>query len=182
MRLALSNSPTGQGRNQTQAPRCGPRASTRPLAKVGRSPSVVARSGRRWEDIEAVPAYVLPPVKSEELLAEEGRFVGEVIRVWLDEEWTPLEVHTRLGQATCEAYTNLRKQGEDEMGSILIGMSTSLMTFDFHDTFTSAFDVANKVSEVVMMRNGCDVCCVGEADKERFERVSTVPQRQELDV
>jgi hypothetical protein len=37
--------------------------------------------------------------------------------------------------------------------------------------FTSAFEVGNKVSELLMLRHGCDVCCTSEEDKARFVRV-----------
>jgi hypothetical protein len=34
-----------------------------------------------------------------------------MITLWLDEEWTPLEVHQRLGKAAAKAYATLRHQG-----------------------------------------------------------------------
>lgn len=34
-----------------------------------------------------------------------------MITLWLDEEWTPLEVHQRLGKAAAKAYAALRQQG-----------------------------------------------------------------------
>jgi hypothetical protein len=40
-----------------------------------------------------------------------------------------------------------------------------------HAAFTSAFEVGNKVSELLMLRQGCDVCCTSEEDKARFVRV-----------
>lgn len=72
------------------------------------------------------------------------------VTTWLDEEWTPLEVHARVGEAAASAYADLRAAGKQEMGDILLGLSSELLSVEaekrlFHDTFTGAFEVANKV-------------------------------------
>mmetsp|Transcript_6286 Transcript_6286/g.13831 ORF Transcript_6286/g.13831 Transcript_6286/m.13831 type:complete len:203 (-) Transcript_6286:529-1137(-) len=126
-------------------------------------------SGR---DVQPVEAFELQPVASIDVLDEERRWVAAQVTAWLNEEWTPLDVHTALGNAAADAYCSLRVQGENEMGSILLGLSSQLMSFDFFDTFTDPFEVSNKVVELVMMRSGCDVCCTSPADKERMTRVS----------
>ena len=41
-----------------------------------------------------------------------------------------------------QAYTSLRAQGEDDMGSLVLGMSNELLELDFRDTFTNAFEVS----------------------------------------
>lgn len=38
----------------------------------------------------------------------------------------------------------LRHEGSDELGDILLGISSRLQTFDFQDTFTDAFEVGLK--------------------------------------
>lgn len=95
-----------------------------------------------------------------------------MIALWLDEEWTPLEVHKQLGVATGEAYVRLRQAGENEAGPLLLGLSSELMAFNFRETFTGPFEVANKVIEMLMMDIGTDVCCTSEEDKERMGRVN----------
>ncbi len=37
--------------------------------------------------------------------------LAKQVALWLDEEWTPLEVHTRLGHAAGEAYIQVRSRG-----------------------------------------------------------------------
>jgi hypothetical protein len=64
-----------------------------------------------------------------------------MVALWLDEEWTPLDVHKDLGQAAAEAYGNLRGSGETDMGDLLLGLSNELMTFNFRETFTGPFEV-----------------------------------------
>ena len=44
------------------------------------------------------------------------------------------------------------------------------MAFDFSDSFVSAFEVANKVIEMLMLRAGSEVCCVSEEDITREAR------------
>lgn len=63
------------------------------------------------------------------------------ITTWLDEEWTPLPAHAVVGAATAEAYCRLRAKGENEVGSILLGLGAELLSVNFYDTFTSAFEV-----------------------------------------
>jgi hypothetical protein len=41
---------------------------------------------------EGVDGVVLPSVTTVEDCAEDARLISDVVREWLDEEWTPLEV------------------------------------------------------------------------------------------
>eukprot|EP01023_Acetabularia_acetabulum_P010657 TRINITY_DN1484_c0_g3_i1.p1 TRINITY_DN1484_c0_g3~~TRINITY_DN1484_c0_g3_i1.p1 ORF type:complete len:168 (+),score=27.70 TRINITY_DN1484_c0_g3_i1:12-515(+) len=94
------------------------------------------------------------------------QWISSQIQQWLDDEWTPLEIHGDVGNAAAEAYAKLRDQGEDELNSVLLGMGQELLTFNYRDTFVSAFDVANKVSDMLMMRMGIDVCCTSQSPEE----------------
>jgi len=58
-----------------------------------------------------------------------------------------------------------------DIGSILLGIGAELQAFDFQETFTDAFEVANKVAELLMVNQGCDVCCRSDDDRERTERI-----------
>ena len=96
-----------------------------------------------------------------------------MLALWLDEEWTPLPVHEEVGQATARLYTSIRQIGmEDEVGDVVLGLAQGLLSFNFRETFVSAFDVANKSVEFLMIKRspGCDVCCVSERDREAIER------------
>ena len=64
----------------------------------------------------------------------------------------------------------MRRNGVDDMGGLVLGIATDLLTFDFMESFTDAFEVANKCSEILMLRAGVEVCCVGELDISRIAR------------
>jgi hypothetical protein len=97
-----------------------------------------------------------------------------VIAFWLDEEWAPLEVHGRLGEAAGEAYVTCRldeTQAVEDYGDLVLQLASTLDTFpDYKDTFVNNFDVANKVVEILMLRQGVDVCCTDADMLIRFER------------
>lgn len=40
-----------------------------------------------------------------------------------------------------QAYAKVREQGEDEVGGVLLGMSSELLSFDYTETFVDAFEV-----------------------------------------
>lgn len=93
-----------------------------------------------------------------------------MIAMWLDEEWTPLEVHKELGQAAGDAYVKCRQHGDDDVSSLVLSISNELLSFNYRETFTNAFEVGNKVVEMLMMRSGVDVCCTTEDDAARMQR------------
>lgn len=108
----------------------------------------------------AAPADVVLPsvLDASELQAQQKWLAGE-IELWLNDEWTKLDVHQALGEATAQAYGKTRLQGSDEIGEVLLSISSELLTFDFKETFVNAFDVANKAAELLMQGMGREVCC-----------------------
>jgi hypothetical protein len=64
-----------------------------------------------------------------------------MIASWLDEEWTPLHVHQELGAAAGDAYVACRKAGDDDMSSLVLGLSNELLAFNYRETFVNAFEV-----------------------------------------
>ena len=124
------------------------------------------------DDIEPIPAATLPLLNSMDEIYEESRWISGMIREWLDEEWTPLDIHNDLGEAAAKIYVDLRQEGvENEVGDIILGLGSGLMSFNFREAFVGPFDVANKVAELLMLKkSGCDVCCVSDKDKEAIER------------
>lgn len=71
-----------------------------------------------------------------------------MIASWLDEEWAPLEVHQQLGQAAGAAYVTCRQRGDDDMSSLVLGLSNELLAFNYRETFVNAFEV-----------RWCHCCC-----------------------
>ena len=52
-------------------------------------------------------------------------------------------VHQVLLLIPLQAYGKARLQGTDEIGSVLMSISSDLLAFDFKETFVNAFDVSN---------------------------------------
>lgn len=67
--------------------------------------------------------------------------ISSIISTWLDEEWTPLDVHQQLGEAAGAAYVTCRQQGDDDMSSLVLGLSNELLAFNYRETFVNAFEV-----------------------------------------
>ena len=67
-------------------------------------------------------------------------------------KWSLQEPHKELGLRAAEKCTSMRLEGCEDMGSLVMGVAADLIEFDFSDTFVNAFEVANKCSEILMMR------------------------------
>lgn len=58
------------------------------------------------------------------------------IATWLEDEWRAPqleEVHRGIGNAAAAAYVRARAQGLNEVGDILLAVSTSLLDHDFNE-------------------------------------------------
>ncbi|KAI7836057.1 hypothetical protein COHA_010059 [Chlorella ohadii] len=124
--------------------------------------------------VEPVPPALLSALSSEDELAQEASWLAGMIQCWANEEWAAqelLEVHAQLGEATGQAYARLRRQeGVSEMGDLVLGLATELMTsYDFMPTFTSAFEVSNKATELLMQRSGITCSCGDPGAIARYE-------------
>ncbi|PRW57522.1 hypothetical protein C2E21_4288 [Chlorella sorokiniana] len=154
------------------------------IAHPCRRRSVQAAAAARPEDeIEPVPPALLSALSSEDELQQEAGWLSDMIQCWLDEEWAAqelLEVHAQLGAATGQAYVRLRRQeGVSEMGDLVLGLATELMTsFDFMPTFTSAFEVSNKATELLMLRGGVTCSCSDPGAIARYEAALAADRQQ----
>lgn len=59
-----------------------------------------------------------------------------IITLWLDQEWTKLDVHKAVGDASARAYLAARHNGAVDMGDLVLDISSHLSEFDFDETFT----------------------------------------------
>ena len=104
----------------------------------------------------------------------EVKWLGGMLKLWLDDEWSLQEPHKELGLRAAEKCTAMRLEGCEEMGSLVMGVAAELIEFDFSDTFVNAFEVANKCSEILMMREGYEVCCINKDDVSRQARYEEI--------
>ena len=103
------------------------------------------------------------------------RWIAGMVRFWLDEEWERgATVNARVGDAVAASFAArvdaMDAREEEPLQRLVFGLAEDLLSFDFSDTFVSAFEVSNKVIEMLMLRAGIDVCCVGEEDVTRADR------------
>jgi len=128
---------------------------------------------------EDVPSIEFPPLSTPQQLDQEQQWVSNMVRLWLNEEWTPLYIHKDLGDAAGKAYKSQRLAGCNEAGDVLLGLSSDLLAFNYRDTFVNGFEVANKVIELLMLRQGCDVCCTSESDRNAIDRYENMLQEEQ---
>lgn len=156
--------------------------SSRTCRRAAKSPAT--RCHASIDDIEPVPGATLPSLSSADDIQFEAAWLAGIIRLWLDEEWTPLEVHRDLGAAAAALYVGLREAGaEGDVADIVLGLGQGLAAgFNFREAFVGPFDVANKVVEILMIkRSGANVCCVSEAQRADLDRWDAAV-REELGV
>lgn len=93
----------------------------------------------------------------------DGRFLKEAITKYLDKEWIQLDVHRKLGLEVESIYVRARNLGTTDLGDIIMDVGTSLEMMDMKDAFVGAWDVANKFSDLMMVRLDRELCaCSGD--------------------
>jgi hypothetical protein len=97
-------------------------------------------------------------------------YIAGMLKLWLDDEWSVQQPHTALGLQAANKCVAMRLKGCEEMGSLVMGVQQDLLSFDFSDTFVNSFEVANKTSEILMMKEGYEVCCLSKEDETRQAR------------
>jgi len=94
---------------------------------------------------------------------ETGAYLQRCVTEWLDEEFITQKVHEKIGRRCREIYVDIRKEGIDEIGEFLITCGTRLEGEDFQDAFVNCWDVANKCSDLLMVRMKMELCqCAGD--------------------
>ena len=83
---------------------------------------------------------------------EVGIFLGNSIQKWLDDEYIPLNVHKVIGDNVKQTYLFQRIAGVNDLGEMMMDIGTSLETVDMNEAFVNAWDVANKVSDLLMIK------------------------------
>ena len=99
--------------------------------------------------------------------SKDAQWLGEQVIKWLDMEWIEQPVHSRIGKACSDLYFNGRQTGIIDLGEMLIEIGTGLESVSFNDpegdAYVNAWDVANKCSDLLMLRMNSDPCeCMGD--------------------
>eukprot|EP01041_Mallomonas_annulata_P001885 gene1885-3655_t len=94
---------------------------------------------------------------------EDSAFLSESVRTWLDKEYIPQHVHTNIGERVGEIYIYERSKGTNDLGQMLVSVGTALENFDMNDAFVNGWEVANKVSDLLLLRMNRELCaCAGD--------------------
>lgn len=103
---------------------------------------------------------------------KDGKWLGESIQSWLDKEWIVMDFHRKLGLEVENIYIQQRLKGVEDLGEMLMEVGTSLELYDMKEAFVSAWDVGNKVSDLLMVRLDRELCsCMG--DMSQFQSTSS---------
>eukprot|EP00747_Dinoflagellata_sp_TGD_P072511 gnl/TRDRNA2_/TRDRNA2_157512_c0_seq3.p1 gnl/TRDRNA2_/TRDRNA2_157512_c0~~gnl/TRDRNA2_/TRDRNA2_157512_c0_seq3.p1 ORF type:complete len:294 (+),score=24.70 gnl/TRDRNA2_/TRDRNA2_157512_c0_seq3:40-921(+) len=117
----------------------------------------------RDDEGKGVMPAVLPP-KGE----DDEVWLTFMIKRYLDDEWTPLPVHEKIGEAAAQVYSEARDAGLDDLTEILTQMFFGLEPIwnesGFDESFVGPFDVSNYAAEFLMARTGSDGCKCGIAE------------------
>lgn len=93
----------------------------------------------------------------------EADFLRWSVQEWLDKEFIVQPVHERIGSRCGEIYLSYRNLGVNDLGEMLIAVGTQLEGTDFGPAFVNPWDVANKVSDLLMVRMQRELCeCSGD--------------------
>lgn len=108
---------------------------------------------------------------------QDGNFLKESIQRWLDEEYIPQDCHLDLGNKVKNVYTTNRNKGVNDLGEMMMDVGTALESYDMGDAFVGPWDVANKVSDFLMVRLERELCaCAGDLSKfAKSNRVTEEP-------
>jgi hypothetical protein len=89
-------------------------------------------------------------------------WVTEEITLWLDQEWIQRDVHREMGQRAAESVRRMVVSGNAAVSAILFAVAEDLGAANFPRLFESdvnEWDVANKVSDLLLQSMDIDVCC-----------------------
>ena len=162
-------------RARDDAMRCATRVSSSAPSASCSSSSSRSRSRSRSRASRRASLADDARAQSAALDGVDPRWIAGMVRFWLDEEWERgATVNARVGDAVAASFAArvdaMDARQEEPLQRLVFGLAEDLLAFDFSDTFVSAFEVSNKVIEMLMLRAGIDVCCVGEEDVTRADR------------
>lgn len=93
----------------------------------------------------------------------DGNYLKNSIIKWLDNEYIVQPIHIEIGKEVEKIYIQERFLGVKDLGEMLMQVGTYLESFDMDNAFVNAWDIANKVSDLLMIRLKRELCsCSGD--------------------
>ena len=100
----------------------------------------------------------------------DGQWLGKSITRYLDNEWIQLPIHEKIGGIVSNVYIECRSRGVNDVGEILMNVGNTLENVDIIDSFVNAWDIGNKVSDLLMVRLDRELCsCAGDMDEYKVD-------------
>ena len=95
----------------------------------------------------------------------DGQWLGEAITRYLNDEWITLPIHQKIGDIVSSVYIECRSRGVNDVGEMLMNVGNTLENVDISESFVNAWDIGNKVSDLLMVRLDRELCsCAGNMD------------------
>jgi hypothetical protein len=89
-------------------------------------------------------------------------WLTEEITLWLDQDWIERDVHREMGERAAASVRQMVGKGDVGISAILFAVAEDLGAANFPRLFESdvnEWDVANKVSDLLLQSMRIDVCC-----------------------
>lgn len=186
-----------------EAPRSSfvaPRSTTKRRTLVANSAAPSPSSSSSDLDAPPPPPLRLPGADEDPAAhARNAAAIARYVRRFLDEEWRlELEDHGRLGAAAAAAYRRVVAEasvsaasvaaptdppGRLDVGDVLLAVASDLSARPelFAETFTDAFETANKVAELLVhgLSGGKTECgCVSESSVELMDEAFEFAEKE----
>eukprot|EP00747_Dinoflagellata_sp_TGD_P072512 gnl/TRDRNA2_/TRDRNA2_157512_c0_seq4.p1 gnl/TRDRNA2_/TRDRNA2_157512_c0~~gnl/TRDRNA2_/TRDRNA2_157512_c0_seq4.p1 ORF type:complete len:308 (+),score=32.15 gnl/TRDRNA2_/TRDRNA2_157512_c0_seq4:40-963(+) len=124
----------------------------------------------RDDEGKGVMPAVLPP-KGE----DDEVWLTFMIKRYLDDEWTKLDVHDRIGAAAGKLYREARATGENDLTFVHLQMISGLEEIwkseGFKEAFEGPCDIANRAAEFLMLKIGREVWSYGQSNEQMNEKL-----------
>eukprot|EP00747_Dinoflagellata_sp_TGD_P072510 gnl/TRDRNA2_/TRDRNA2_157512_c0_seq2.p1 gnl/TRDRNA2_/TRDRNA2_157512_c0~~gnl/TRDRNA2_/TRDRNA2_157512_c0_seq2.p1 ORF type:complete len:291 (+),score=31.16 gnl/TRDRNA2_/TRDRNA2_157512_c0_seq2:99-971(+) len=119
---------------------------------------------------EALSVVELPPFGE-----DDEKWLAFMIARYLDDEWTKLDVHDRIGAAAGKLYREARATGENDLTFVHLQMISGLEEIwkseGFKEAFEGPCDIANRAAEFLMLKIGREVWSYGQSNEQMNEKL-----------
>jgi hypothetical protein len=93
----------------------------------------------------------------------DAEFLKRSVKKWLDDEFIEQPVHGTIGNLCADIYKRGRSENVTDLGEMLLLVGSSLEGSDLGDAFVNCWDIANRVSDLLMVRLNRELCsCAGD--------------------